>query len=195
MYKIPLTTVTSNSAQDPDANFQSMFKIALDAYEKKTNTALDKHPLAVKLQACSSPSDILAILQNKVKEFEQSRRSDEKLSRWLNPTIDVLYAFSTTLGVLSTAFVSPIKSTSTSATLIPISQAFSPATLVFSGIGVLLSVSKLIDPSVEAILQLSLFRRPRMSETANVPSSISSNVSRTFSGASNPTPRSRRRRQ
>jgi hypothetical protein len=59
MYKSPLTTVTSNPAQDPAANFQSIFKTSLDAYQKKTKTDLLTHPLAAELQACSSPGDII----------------------------------------------------------------------------------------------------------------------------------------
>ena len=85
-------------ASTSSSNFQSIFNAALKAYEKRTKLDLLAHPLAAQLQACKSPSDIIAVLQDKVKEFEQSRSADERLSRWLNPTINVLYAFSTTLG-------------------------------------------------------------------------------------------------
>src|ERR1700761_3879231 len=91
---MPQTPSTSTSS----SNFQSIFYAAVKAYEKKTKNDLLIHPLAAQLQACDSPSDILAILQDKVKEFEQSKCADERLSRWLNPTVNVLYAFSTTLG-------------------------------------------------------------------------------------------------
>ena len=67
-------------------------------------------PLVAQLQACNSPGDILFVLQDKVKELDQSRGADERLSRWLNPTISVLYAFSATLGE-GVGLVSPIKST------------------------------------------------------------------------------------
>src|SRR6266702_1459383 len=43
-------------------------------------------------------SDILAVLHDKANEFDQSRSHNERLSSWLNPTINVLYAFSATLG-------------------------------------------------------------------------------------------------
>ena len=100
----PLSASTSSS------NFQSIFNAALKAYEKKTKKDLLAHPLAAQLQACNSPSDILVILQDKVKEFDQSRSADERLSRWLNPTINVLYAFSATLGG-GIGLVGPIHST------------------------------------------------------------------------------------
>ena len=87
---------TSTSASSP--NFQSIFYAALKAYEKKTKKDLLAHPLAAQLQACNSPTDILAVLQEKVNEFDQARSADERLSQWLNPTINVLYSFSANLG-------------------------------------------------------------------------------------------------
>ena len=80
------------------SNFQSVFNAALKTYEKKTKKDLLAHPLAAQLQACKYPGDIHAVLQEKVIEFDQSRIADEGLSRWLNPTINVLYSFSATLG-------------------------------------------------------------------------------------------------
>ena len=97
------------SPHTSSSDFQSIFNAALKAYEKKTRKDLLAHPLATHLQACNSPSDILAILQDKVKEFYQSESAEERLSRWLNPTINVLYAFSATLGG-GVGLVSPITS-------------------------------------------------------------------------------------
>ena len=70
----------------------------MKAYEKKTKTDLHTHPLATQLQSCNSSSDILAVLLDKVNEFEKSRSHNERLSSWLGPTINVLYAFSSTVG-------------------------------------------------------------------------------------------------
>ena len=98
------------SASTSSSNFQSIFYAAVKAYEKKTKNDLLIHPLAAQLQACDSPSDILVILQDKVKEFEQSRSAEERLSRWLNPTINVLCAFSATLSG-GVGLVGPIHST------------------------------------------------------------------------------------
>ena len=89
---LPASTSTSSSS------FQSIFNSALKAYEKKTKKDLLAHPFAAQLQACKSPSDILTILQEKVKEFDQSRSANERLSQWLDPTVNVLYSFSATLG-------------------------------------------------------------------------------------------------
>jgi hypothetical protein len=79
-------------------NFQLILSNALKAYEKQTKTDLLAHPLAAQLQACQSPSSIIAILQQQAQELNQSRASDDRLTKWLDPTVNVLYAFSGTLG-------------------------------------------------------------------------------------------------
>ena len=79
-------------------NFQLILNNALKAYEKQTKNDILFHPLAADLQACQSPGAILAVLQQQVQELDQSRTSDERLTRWLDPTVNVLYAFSETIG-------------------------------------------------------------------------------------------------
>ena len=150
MSQPPSTTSTST----PSFNFQSIFYLALKSYEKKTKKDLLAHPLAAQLQACKSPGDILTVLQGKVDELDQSRSADERLSQWLNPTINVLYSFSATIGA-GVGLVSAVKSTCLSYQQLPISQVFSPASVIFSGIGVLLQVSVVFGPCVEAILTMT----------------------------------------
>jgi len=70
----------------------------VEQYEKKTKNKLLTHPLAAQFQSCDSPAAILSLLQGLVRQFDQSRSSDERLSSWLNPTVNVLFAFSSTLG-------------------------------------------------------------------------------------------------
>ena len=86
-------TVTASSL-----NFKAIFEKALKVYNKKTKQDLTAHPLSVQLEGCDSPAAILTILQDQVDQFKQSRSGDERLQRWLSPTINVLYAFSGTLG-------------------------------------------------------------------------------------------------
>jgi hypothetical protein len=105
-----MSQAPSTVASTSSANFQPIFNAALKAYEKKTKNDLLAHPLAAQLQACNSPDDILAILQDRVKELDQSRSADERLSRWLNPTINVLFTFSSALGA-GVGLVGPIQST------------------------------------------------------------------------------------
>jgi hypothetical protein len=80
------------------SNFQSVFNAALKAYKKKTKSDLLAHPLATQLEKCDSTTDILAVLQDQVHKFDHQRSADQKLTKWLNPTVNVLYAFSATLG-------------------------------------------------------------------------------------------------
>jgi hypothetical protein len=82
----------------PTSNFESIFSTALKAYERRTKTDILAHPLASQLQECSSTGSILAVLQGKVDDLAQTRRSDERLTKWLSPTINVLLAFSGILG-------------------------------------------------------------------------------------------------
>jgi hypothetical protein len=80
------------------SNFQVVFNNALRIYEKHTKKDLLSHPLAAQLQACNSPSEILDVLHQQVQELDQSRDSRDRLIKWLDPTVNVLYAFSETLG-------------------------------------------------------------------------------------------------
>lgn len=88
----------THSTATSSSNFQLIFNNALEGYERRTKQDLLVHPLAAQFQACDSPSAILAILQQQIKEFNQSRRSDKRLTKWLDPTVNVLYTFSEALG-------------------------------------------------------------------------------------------------
>jgi len=82
-------------------NFQLIFNNALKAYEKRTKNDLVTHPLAVQLQECNSPSAILDVLQQQVQDLNQFRMTDEideRWTKWLDPTVNVLYALSGALG-------------------------------------------------------------------------------------------------
>jgi hypothetical protein len=89
-YSLP----TSSSS----SNFQVIFNNALKAYERRTKKDLLAHPLATQLQYCDSHSSILIVLQQQVQELNQSQSSDERLTKWLDPTVKVLYTLSETLG-------------------------------------------------------------------------------------------------
>ena len=90
------------------SNFQAILYSSLKTYEKKTKQNLLAHPLMAQLQTCTSPTDILHVLRTQVQQFERSRSDDDKLTRWLNPTVNVLYAFSSALGA-GIGLVNPIR--------------------------------------------------------------------------------------
>ena len=81
------------------SNFQQLiFNNALKTYERRTKKDLLAHPLAAQLQTCDSHNSILIVLQQQVQKLNQSKSSDERLTKWLDPTVKVLYTLSETLG-------------------------------------------------------------------------------------------------
>jgi hypothetical protein len=88
----------SHPTASSSSNFQPIFNNALRAYERRTKKDLFAHPLAAQLQACDTPSGILNLLQQQVQELDQSQSSNSRLTKWLDPTVNVLYSLSATLG-------------------------------------------------------------------------------------------------
>ena len=76
------------------SNFQLVFDSALETYKQRTKKDLLTHPLAGRLGACKLASSVLIVLQEQVQELNQSQRRNERLTRWLDPTVKVLHAFS-----------------------------------------------------------------------------------------------------
>ncbi|KAH9041051.1 hypothetical protein EDB85DRAFT_1565776 [Lactarius pseudohatsudake] len=122
MLQAPATTPSGSSS-----NIEGIFDAALKSYKKKTKNDLKNHDLFKQLEACDSPADILAVLQAARFDFSPTA-SDDRLKKWLVPTINVLYAFSGTLGE-------------------GVALVFPPAKLVFVGVGVLLLAAKDVTAS------------------------------------------------
>jgi hypothetical protein len=80
------------------SNFQLIFSNALKSYEKLTNNDLLTHPLAAQLQACDSSSAVLEVLQQQVQGLNQSHSRSDKWTKWLDPTVNVLFVFSSIVG-------------------------------------------------------------------------------------------------
>jgi hypothetical protein len=95
MSKVPATSTASGSFSP---NFEEIFAAALDEYKKKTKRDIASNPLAIQLQSCDSPAAVLSVLRARVKKLEQSQSADEKWVKWVDPTVNVLFAFSATLG-------------------------------------------------------------------------------------------------
>jgi hypothetical protein len=93
-----MSTVPSSSASTSHSNFASIFNAALEKYKRKTKQDLAKHPLLPRLQSCDSPEAILTVLREQTPEFNQSQNGDDGLTKWVTPTVNVLYSFSSTLG-------------------------------------------------------------------------------------------------
>ena len=84
----------ASTSSASDLRFQSIFHAALQSYQKQTKTDLLAHPLASQLKSCDSNAAILAVLQEQVREFDKCNSGDERLTKWLGPTVNVLCAFS-----------------------------------------------------------------------------------------------------
>ena len=89
---------TSTSTDTSQSNFVSIFNAALETYKRKTKKDLTSHPLLPSLQSCDSPEAVLAVLREQIPAFSQSQNGDDGLTKWVAPTVNVLYAFSATLG-------------------------------------------------------------------------------------------------
>ena len=89
---------TSLQVSSTIPNFQPILEKALIEYKKKTRKDLTTHPLTAEIRACDSPEAILAVLQGKARELDQSQSGDERLTKWLTPTVNVLNALSSTVG-------------------------------------------------------------------------------------------------
>ena len=81
------------STSAASSHFQTIFDEALKLYQKRTKKDLTTHPLASQLQSCDSTSAIITVLQAQIREFDQAH-SNDRFTKWLNPTVNVLCAFS-----------------------------------------------------------------------------------------------------
>ena len=80
------------------SSFQLIMSDALDAYKGHTRKDLFTHPLAAQLQTCDSPREILLLLHQQIQALNQSRETHQRLTGFLDPTVNVLYAFAMVLG-------------------------------------------------------------------------------------------------
>ena len=72
-------------------NFESLFQAALAKYSKRTGHDLVNHPLTAVLNRCDTPNSILAIFEEQARAFDEFRKGDPKLVKWLRPLVDGLH--------------------------------------------------------------------------------------------------------
>ena len=140
-----MSNVTSPSTSR--SNLDLIFNTALKTYKKKTGNDITSHPLAAELQSCDSPDAILAVLRRQIPTPDQyqSHGGDEIFAKCLIPTVNVLYTLSDTLGEGVGLVISTMSSLLRICALTSCSQMFSPAKVIFAGIGVLLLVRYLLS--------------------------------------------------
>ena len=132
---------STSSLSTSRSNLGSIFDSALQAYKNKTGKEITSHPLATVLQSCDSSDAILAVLRRQLPSFDRSTNSDERIAKCLVPIVNVLYAFSATLGGGVGLVIITILHLRRLCALTTVCKVFSPANVIFSGIGVLLLVS------------------------------------------------------
>ena len=83
----------------PNSNYHHIFSVALESYKKRTGKDLTSNPLLPRLETCNSPDAVIALLREQIPGFDQSQSDNdsESLSNWLNPTVNVIAAFSGTI--------------------------------------------------------------------------------------------------
>jgi len=134
-------------SQTPTAtsSYQVIFDNALKAYKKKTKKELRSHPLLPKLQACNSPDAVLTVLREQIPTFDQSHSTsgtNDKLTNWLNPTVNVLYSLSEAIGAgIGLVSNESVRGGTGQGLIFAVVQVYPPAGVIFAGIDVLLSVS------------------------------------------------------
>ena len=89
---------TAPSTSTSHSKFVPIFNAALDSYKRKTKNDLAKHPLLSNLQSCDSPEAVITVLREQIPAFNQSQNRDDGLTKWVIPTVNVLYTFSGTIG-------------------------------------------------------------------------------------------------
>jgi hypothetical protein len=92
------TAPTAPSTSTSQSNFVTIFNTALETYKRKTKKDLASHPLLPSLQSCESPEGVLTVLRDQVPAYNQSRNGDDGLTKWVTPTVNVLYSFSGIIG-------------------------------------------------------------------------------------------------
>ena len=162
---IPQTLPTTR----PPSNPSTIFDAALKAYERRTGRNLIAYPLTTQQQACDSPEAMLTILQSQATHFGLSWVGNEKLRTWLGPVVNVMYAFSATLG----GGISPVTINDPTVgyfTLMSIRQRVSPTKAFFAGVDVLFTVSDPAYSLVQALVTSRALRQLKMNLKVRKPS-------------------------
>ena len=80
------------------ANFTAIFDTASNEYKTLTKQDLETHPFALALENSNSPDSVVNIFRKQAQVFDKFRKGDDKLMKWLDPIVNLLFTFSETLG-------------------------------------------------------------------------------------------------
>ncbi|KAH8998636.1 hypothetical protein EDB92DRAFT_1192106 [Lactarius akahatsu] len=119
----------------PASNFISIFEVAAKKYKKLTKQDLNTHPFSVVFDSCDSPDAVLNIFRKQAEIFDETRNDDERLIKWLDPMVHILFTFSAAFGE-------------------GVGLTFAPAKVIFAGVGVLLTAAKDAIASYDTLASL-----------------------------------------
>jgi hypothetical protein len=80
------------------SNFADIFDAASNEYRRLTKHDLHTHPFAAVLDNCDSPDAVLNVFRKQARAFGEFCRGDDRLMKWLDPTVHILFTLSATLG-------------------------------------------------------------------------------------------------
>lgn len=126
----PPATATSSAS-----NFVSIFEAASKEYKKLTGQDLNMHPFSVVFDSCDSADAVLSIFRKQAQIFDEIRKGDDRVIKWLDPMVHILFTFSAALGE-------------------GVGLVFSPAKVIFAGVGMLLTVAKDVMASYDTLADL-----------------------------------------
>ncbi len=86
------------TATSSASNFVSIFEAAKKEYKKLTKQDLNTHPLSVEFDICNSPDAVLNLFRKQAQIFDGICEGDERLIKWLDPMVHILFTFSAALG-------------------------------------------------------------------------------------------------
>jgi hypothetical protein len=93
-----MSSSSDSEKLESSSHFKSILDAALSEYKTKTGNDLTNNSLAKELQGCESAEAILDIIQREAMAFDKFRAGDKRLTKWIGPSVDVLYTISATLG-------------------------------------------------------------------------------------------------
>ena len=94
-----MSTAPPASTSISPSNFVSIFNAALDSYKRKTKKDLASHPLLSPPPNPRFPrGGPHRPSRRQVPAFSESQNSDDGLTKWVTPTVNVLQSFSETIG-------------------------------------------------------------------------------------------------
>ena len=176
----------SSPPQTPDSymSFKSILENALSNYQKKTKRNLVDYWLATEMKSCESIDGVLDIIRDQVEALERTSASDQRLMICIGSSVDISPRFlRLSVGALAwyleNNFFDDLNCNSD-----VIVQTFPPASAIFAGISVLLSVRVFLVTFLGGLLTPKINRRQGMSKPAMMRSRISLGASMTFSSAS-----------